>query len=186
MGRNDLYGERVRWEALFTDLELQLDAARARGLADEVAELTRAERAGVGLAARVRAQRGPLELGLRHGEPVRGDVLDAAETWVLLGDGRREHLVPMSAVAWVDGLSAGAAPPAGPVLRRLGLGHALRAVARDRAVVVARAGTAALLGRVDGVASDHLDLGLAAPDTLRPTGRRRVVPFPALDVLSTA
>jgi hypothetical protein len=175
----------VRWEALFTDMELQLDAARARGLADEVAELTRAERAGVGLAARVRAQRGPLELGLRSGGTARGDVLDAGETWVLLGDARREHLVPLAGVQWLDGLSAGAAPEAGPVLRRLGLGHALRAIARDRAVVVARAGGTLLQGRVDSVGADHVDLTLAAADSLRPTGRRRVVPFGALEALST-
>lgn len=176
----------MRWEALFTDMELQLDAAEARGRADEVAELTRAERAGVGLAARLRAQRGPLELGLRSGGTARGDVVDAGETWVLLAEGRREHLVPLSAVAWVDGLTVGVAPEPGQVLRRLGIGHVLRAVARDRSVVLARVGAADLLGRVDAVAADHLDLTLAAPDTLRPTGRRRAVPFAALERLSTS
>lgn len=56
------------------------------------------------------------------------------------------------------GSSRTAAPAPGAVESRLGLGHALRALARDRAVVRVRAGEADLTGRIERVGADHLDL----------------------------
>ncbi|GEA79770.1 hypothetical protein [Cellulomonas uda] len=154
------YRGRVRWEALFADLESGLDAARAQDLRDEVAELTRAERAQVHLADRLRAARATtLRLVLRDGQTVDGVVVDAAPQWVLLApDGVRRALVPTAAVTAVVGLGAWAAPAAGEVERRLALGHALRAVARDRTLVRVDAQGVSVSGRIDRVGADHVDV----------------------------
>jgi hypothetical protein len=70
----------------------------------------------------------------------------------------RRALVPLAAVAAVDGLATHAAPAAGVVESRLGLGHALRALARDRVVVRVRTGGTDLTGRIERVGADHVDL----------------------------
>lgn len=176
----------MRWDALFDDIEAQLDAVDRASAAGEVDERTRAERARVLLPDRLRAAVGrEVTVMVRSGHQVSGVVLDAGLTWVLLDDGR-EHLVPVPAMVGVAGLPDLVAPPAGAVLRRLGLGHALRGVARDRAVVRVLAGGLVLRGRVDAVGADHLDLALVRPDSYRPTGERQVVPMGALDLVSHA
>jgi hypothetical protein len=150
----------MRWELLFADLEAQLDAARAAELAAEVADLTRAERATVPVVARLRATRGaPLTVRLAGGDLVTGTVVEVAEQWLLLGDGPRRALVPLSAVAAVAGLTPTAQPATGgQVARRLGLGHALRALARDRVVVRIATDGGEVAGRLDGVGADHVDV----------------------------
>ena len=174
----------MRWEALFADMESQLQAAQSQGRARDVAELTRAERASVHLVDRLRAAVGSeVRLATRSGA-VRGTLREVGMAWVLVEDGR-ERLVPLPAVTTVGGLGDVSAPPAGTVVRRLGLGHALRAVARDRGVVqVTMAGTQ-LTGRIEAVGGDHLDLALVHPDSARPTGGCEVVPFAALDLVSS-
>lgn len=177
----------MRWSSLFADLEAQLEAAESRERLAAVPELTRAERAGVALADRLRAgTSAPLRLTLRGGEVVSGRLVDVTPQWVLLEDDAREHLVPAAAVALVSGLPSTAAPPASGVVRRLTLGHALRAVARDRSVVRVRVDGGSVLGRVDGVGRDHLDVTLVQQDSGRPSGERCAVPWSALLVLSRA
>lgn len=171
----------VRWEALFADMEARLDAASSAELLSEVADRTRSERATIALTDRLRGSQGRrLGLQLCTGALLEGVVADAAPAWVLLADGVREHLVPVAAIDGAEGLADLAAPAPGEALRRLGLGHALRALARDRQVVRVETRAAASLGRVDLVAADHLDVGVADPASLRPTGRRRTVPFAAV------
>lgn len=176
----------VRWQALFADLELQLDVAQARDRLDDVPDMTRAERAGVALAARLRAHAdaGEVVVTVRGGERCRGRLVDVGPQWVLLADGPREHLVPLDAIALVSGLGDAAAPADGPVGSRLRLGHALRAVARDRSVVRAQTTGGDVIGRVDAVGTDHLDVALVRPDDGRPTGARCAVPWSALLVLT--
>ncbi|HEY3436156.1 MAG TPA: hypothetical protein VGK35_00595 [Actinotalea sp.] len=176
----------MRWDALFADMELQLAAADADARAQEVADVTRAERAAVLLADRLRAAVGrPLAITVVGGRRLEGTVVDAAAAWVLVGTGVTEHLVPITAVATVSGLPPGSAAPAGAVLRRLGLGHALRAIARDRSLVRVTASGAVVRGRIDAVGADHLDVGLAFEDDGRPTGERQAVAFARLEVVST-
>lgn len=180
----------MRWEGLFADMESQLAAAEAQGVADEVAELTRAERSRVELADRLRAasqpESPPVTLAVRSGDVVSGRVVDAATAWVLVVDGPREHLVPLGAVVRISGLASTAAPPVGSALRRLGLGHALRAVARDRSVVRLTVGTDRLEGRIDAVGADHLDLTTARGESgRRPTGESHTVPFAGLDLVTS-
>jgi hypothetical protein len=154
------YGGRVRWESLFADMESQLVAARAQELRDEVAELTRAERAQVALTDRFRAARGSrLRLLLRDGQTVDGAAVEVAPQWLLLApDAYRRSLVPSTAVSGAVGLRSQAAPPAGAVERGLSLGHALRALARDRTVVRVDADGASVTGRIERVGADHVDV----------------------------
>lgn len=176
----------MRWEALFADLEAQLGREDAAQMDAEVADRTRREQATTRLADRVRAHVGrTLVLHLGVGLSATGQVEDVGPDWVLLReDGRGQMLVPLGAVIGVAGLSRSVAPPAGAVLSRLALGHALRAVARDRSPVrLQLTGGEVLTGTVDRVGSDHLDLAehpwgeqrrAAAVTTVR------AVPFPAL------
>ena len=150
----------MRWESLFADMEAQLAAGRLADVRADVAELARAERASITLAARARASVGCSVRVLVGGvDIVEGELIDAAPEWILLATSPvRRALVPVAAAAAVDGLAPHAAPAAGAVESRLGLGHALRALARDRVVVRVQAGSADLTGRIERVGADHLDL----------------------------
>ncbi|WP_250448161.1 hypothetical protein [Actinotalea sp. C106] len=175
----------MRWESLFADMEAQLAAADAQDRADEVAELTRAERATVPLADRLRGSRGEeLTVTLRSGLLLAGRVEDVGPAWMHLLASGREHLVPLGAVVGLSGLG-GAVVSQDGVLRRLGLGHAVRAVARDRSLVRVRTVVGEHLGRVDAVGADHLDVALAYEDSGRPTGRSQVLAFGGLDLISS-
>src|SRR6478609_4365929 len=165
----------MRWEGLFADLEGQLAAEQRRERDDEVAERTRRERALVTLPARLAAAVGePVRVALVGGRQVDGDLLDLGED---------EVLVPLAAVVALRSLGSQSAPARSA--RRFGLGYALRALSRDRAtVVVSLVGDGPrLLGTIDGVGADHLDLA----EHLEGLPRRRenvravaTVPFAAL------
>ena len=176
------YGEQMRWEALFADLEAQFDASDAADLAVEIADLTRAERATVELADRLRAAQGShVTIVVAGGDAVAGQLLEVAAQWVLVGEGTRRALVPLGALAAVGGLAVRSAPPGGGVARRLGLGAALRALARDRVTVRVATDGFDLTGRVERVGADHLDLAVAAPGAVL-----WAVPFAALRVVRSA
>jgi hypothetical protein len=169
----------MRWETLFDDIEAQLAAADRAGVRADVADLVRAERATVQLADRLRASVGLVQrLRVAGGEPVEGELVDVSEQWVLLAQGaERRVLVPMAAIAAVAGVGPYVAPEPGQVERRLGLGHALRVLARDRTAVVVGTGDIELVGRLGAVGADHVEVtvpgagGAAVP---------WVVPFAAL------
>ncbi|MCU1432203.1 MAG: hypothetical protein JWP95_1308 [Actinotalea sp.] len=179
------YGDRMRWDALFADLEIQLGSAEAEDRRAEVAELTRAERSAVLLADRLVAGVGErVRLSLRSGTDLTATLVDAGPSWALLASAGREHLVPLAGVVAVAGLPDGAAVPPSSGLRRLGLGHALRAVARDRTLVRVVTLGPVLLGRLDAVGADHVDVALAFADSGRPTGERYAVGFGGLDLVT--
>ncbi|QGQ18916.1 hypothetical protein GC089_06260 [Cellulomonas sp. JZ18] len=174
----------MRWERLFADLEGQLAAGAAAQGRWDVADLVRAERAHVRLADRARAGAGARVRVLLAdaGEPLDGELLEAGDDWVLLAlSERRRALVPLCAVDVVAGLPHAVAPPAGHVERALGLGHALRALARDRATVQVRTRGGAVTGRLERVGADHVDL---TPD--QPAARTVSVPFAALCAVVSA
>lgn len=188
----------MRWQALFDDLEAQLDAAAAAELAGEVAERTRLASArtrltdrlaaGVGLAVAVAAPGAGL---------LRGVLRDAGEDWLLLDEGGREALVPLSAVLSVSGLPRAAAPEpedagraSAAVARALDLRWALRGLVRDRAGValVLRDGSV-LTGTLDRVGADHVDLAEHPPGEARRAAAVRgvrLVPLSALSVVRSA
>ncbi|WP_136519455.1 hypothetical protein [Cellulomonas telluris] len=174
----------MRWERLFADLEGQLAAGAAAQGRWDVADLVRAERAGVRLVDRVRAAAGTtVRLTLADaGEPVEGELLEVGTDWVLVAlSERRRALVPLSAVDALAAVPAAVAPPAGPVERALGLGHALRALARDRATVRVRTRGGVVSGRVERVGADHVDL---TPQ--HGAARATTVPFSAVCAVVSA
>jgi hypothetical protein len=170
----------MRWDDLFADLAGQLEAGLGAERAELVAELTRAEGAGIALADRCRAHRGALRLSLVDGEVLTGEVTDAGPDWLLVSAAPHEHLVPLSAVASAAGLTERAAASEGVPFARLGITSALRALARDRQVVRVVALGTELVGMVAAVGADHLDVAPIASDTMRPTGDRVTVPLRAL------
>ncbi len=175
----------MRWEGLFADLGGQLAAEERRERDDEVAERTRRERALVTLPGRLSASVGaPVRLGLVGGRQVEGPLQDLGDDWLLTRtpDGR-ELLVATAAVVTLRALG----PQSGSsrTARRFGLGYALRALSRDRATVAVSlvGGGPPLLGTIDAVGADHLDL--AEHDEGVPRRRENVravatVPFAAL------
>jgi hypothetical protein len=110
--------------------------------------------------------------------------VEAAPEWLLLATSQvRRALVPLAAVAAVDGLTVDAAPDAGLVESRLGLGQVLRALSRDRIGVRAVSRGCEVVGRIDRVGADHMDVVELADQ-----GRRAIwaVPFAGLQVVHEA
>ncbi|PWJ54823.1 hypothetical protein SAMN06264364_10527 [Quadrisphaera granulorum] len=176
----------MRWDALFADLEAQLDAA-ADDVAAMHAERVRAEVAGVELRDRLRAAPGQrLVVRLDGGSSVEGVLSAAGPDWLLVREATGEALVPLAAVALLQGLTRSLAAPPGVVEGRLGLASALRGLARDRSpVTVWLRGHPPLVltGTVDRVGADHLDLAQHPVDEPRRQGAVRgvvVVPVGAL------
>ena len=180
----------MRWERLLDELAAGLDADEARVLDAEVAERTRRERARVGLCDRLAAVEGPLTVRMLGGSSVTGTLERYAAEWALLAvAGSAQGVEAVLRLAAV-GSFAGLPPQAGdPLLRsrlldRLALGVALRAMARDRAAVAVHLVDGdSLVGTIDAVGADHLDLALHPPSELRreqAIAERRAVPFAAL------
>ncbi len=177
----------MRWSDLFADLEAQLQEADRAAFTAEVADRTRRERAAVSWTDRAAAA-----LGTRVGlvtpvGPVRGVLEDLGQDWLLIEeDGRGGTIVPFGAVLSIAGL-----PPRsteGPALgRRFGIGVALRAIARDRsAVSVQDVYGGVVVGTVDRVGSDHVDIAEHPSDSARRSSvltGHRAVPFRAIAVV---
>lgn len=175
----------MRWDALFADLEAEADEARRLEHEAEVADQVRAEYAAVRIADRVRAHHGrSLACRLTDGQRFDGEVLDVGAQWVLLQVVSRQVVVPLTAIAGIDGLAPGAVPPESEVHRRIGLAVMFRGLAVRRVpVTLALSGDGQVPGTVDRVGADHLDLAVHAPDVPRRvcavTGVR-LVPFAAV------
>jgi hypothetical protein len=170
----------VRWDDLFADMEAQLAAAGQQALESEAAEQARAEYSRVGVADRLRAAHGaPVRALLAGGGHVEGRVRALGSDWVALEERGTEHLVPLGPVVWWELPGRGWAPGGGAVALRLGLGHALRTLARARAGVrvrLAGGGPAGVLeGTIDGVGEDFFDLALHPGDDFRRRGSVRAV-----------
>ncbi len=148
----------MRWGELFADLEAQMEAAERASFLADVQDLTRSERAGVELAARVMHAHGTtVAITTRDGETVHGIVVDSATQWILMGKTGPQTLVPVRAVVQIGGLGPRTAA-VGDVSRKLGIGHVLRALARDRARVVVETGATAVQGLIGGVGADYVEV----------------------------
>ena len=155
----------MRWLQFFADLESQADALAAAELDAEVAERTRIEVSALGLADRLRAGEGrPVGVDCGAAGILHGRLGGGGEDWLLLTDpSGRETVVALGAVQAVSGLLRSSATPASAAAARigsaLGLRHALRALARDRAAIrLVRIDGTTLAGTVDRVGRDFLEL----------------------------
>lgn len=182
--------ERVRWDELFDDLEGQFERDQRREAASEVAARTRRERSTVGLAQQLAASAGTtMDVRLLGGATVAGVVLECGPDWVLVQDeAARPSLVSITAVSRVR-RSKPEQGRAGRV-RRLTLAGALGALCRDRAVVqLTDVSGGVLVGTIDAVGADFLDLAEHALDVPRRAGNvtaRHLVPLPAVAVVHLA
>jgi len=149
----------MRWDDLFADLEAQLEGEQRTALDAEVAERVRIERGSVTLVDRLRAHVGSVLLLHTGALAVRGTVREVGSDFVLLDDeGGGYAMVPVAALEGVAGLGRAVAPAPAAVLRRLGLGSALRGLVRDRAEVRVLTATTEVRGVPSAVGADHLDL----------------------------
>lgn len=177
----------MRWQALFADLEAQLDAAQAAELASEVADRSRRELAAVGLLDRLRAMVGASVAVAAAGHGLqRGRLTAVGADWLLLAAEGTEILVPVGGIESVVDLPVAATAAAGPD-RRLRLGYALRAMVQARAAVrVGLTSGVVLTGTLDRVGADFVDLAEHALDEPRRPDAVvavRTVPFAALALL---
>jgi hypothetical protein len=181
----------MRWTRLFDDLEAQLAVQERAELSLEVAEHVRAERGQVRLVDRLLLAGGTeLSLRVRGVGAVQGVVSEVGAGWLVLTTTRsgptrrRDLLVPVAAVLSAAGLPVRAERREEVAQRRLDLRHVLRALSRDRAVVlVTDVDGGRLTGTVDRVGRDHLDLADHADDIPRREAAVRqthAVPFDAL------
>lgn len=173
----------MRWDRLLEDLEGQLSQESLAQRDADVVERIRAERSRITLGDRLLAHRGPLHVVLRLGRLLVGDVVQAGAGWILVQDGAQGPvLVPVGAIIEVDGL--GWASGESSVSAQLGIGHPLRALARDRAVVeIEDVLGRSLVGTIDAVGADALQVALHHRDEPRREAnvlRRPTIPFSAL------
>lgn len=185
----------MRWDELFADLEAQLAAARDAELSAEVADRVRSENARAGLAERLAGATGhELRVVALGGAVTTGILRRTGPDWLLLAEaGGSDVLVPLASVGVVTGLTGAVAPPGGGgvVAARLGLGYALRGIARDRLpVVLDLVDGTSTGGTVERVGRDHLDLSDAGSDRAWDSGIRprraagsRTVPTSAVAML---
>lgn len=152
----------MRWEALFADLEAQLNGEAARGREVEIQEMVRIERSRIAVAERMAGHVGTeVTVTALGGLRLRGRLLRVGTGWVAVADGPREYLLPAAGLRTIEGLGVRVLRAAETVPRvRPGLGAVLRALVRDRAKVTlycvdgAEAGT----GTLDHAGADHLQL----------------------------
>ncbi len=178
----------MRWDALFADFEAQLEAAEAAELAGEVADRTRRERSSVHLLERLTAAAGQvLRLQVLGLGSISGQVERSGPGWTLvLDEAGREVVVCLGAVTGIYGLPGSGAivTTPGKVAAKLGLGHVLRALARDRATLrIALVDGAAVTGTIDRVGVDFFELAEHGYAEARRGGEVqavRVVPFTGL------
>lgn len=154
----------MRWDDLFADLEAQLAAAEAAELTADVDQRLRLELGRTTLVGRLRAAVGH-EIALGVGDQVmHGRIEVVGPDWMLVTS-RAETLLPLAAVDWFQGLGrASASGDPGRVWSRLGLRSVLRGLARDRAEVrLHQTAGPPVVGTIDRVGADHLDLAVHPP-----------------------
>ncbi|MCG7424736.1 hypothetical protein NUV30_09910 [Kocuria rhizophila] len=184
----------MRWDELFQDMESQLERARMSQVEQEAVETARAELARLSLLERLAAHReSTVRLRPAHGETLEGELVDVGAGWAVVRERHQQHLVPLHSVVWWEGLPRRfEVLPERSTVRRLGMGHVLRALSTARVHVrVAlreRGGQSDLEGTVDAVGQDFFDLAVHPEDQFR---RRtavtgvRTVPFQAVALVSS-
>lgn len=175
-------------------MEAQLRAAGQLELEAGANELARAAQAEVLLTERLRGQAGAeVRVATLSGHSFSGSIGHVGSSWLVLHERARSILVPLPGIQLVEGLGRRTAPETSAGARRLGLGSAFRALARDRAEVVLyfAAGPASPVatGFIDRVGNDFLELAsVPSGEARRASSVRAVhaVPFTAIAALASA
>jgi hypothetical protein len=151
--------ETERWDALFADLEGELDGEQARDLDAEVRDRAQVEHARLTLADRLTAQAGTHVAVTTNGAGVlRGRLTGAARDWLMVGD----TLVPRLAILGVSGLGDGATEPEGRPRAPRTIAAVLRGMEGPVTCVFTDGRT--VTATVERVGKDHVDLdGTAVP-----------------------
>lgn len=179
----------MRWGELFADLEAQAQALLVAERDVEVAELTRLETSRLELAGRLRASLdAPVRVRCLGGTVVTGRLSGVGAGWLLLDeDAGREAFLATAAVASVAGLGRLADGPGTALDARLGIGRALRGLARDRSVLRAWLLDSTVVdGTLDRVGADFVEFAVHAAGEPRRRAEVRevlVLPISALAVL---
>lgn len=183
---------RMRWEALFEDMEAQFAAADRMGFEAEVSERARVEIADISLGDRLRGAKGQtIGLFLKGGRRLRGVLVHVGSEWTVVDEGWHQWLVPYASVLSYEGLGRLAFAEGSTIRKTLGLGSALRGLARDRAnlsvhVTDGSGSDHTLEGVIDRVGRDYFDLAVTVPGEARRVGNVtsvRTVPFAAMVAL---
>ncbi|SDQ82297.1 hypothetical protein SAMN04489738_3052 [Pseudarthrobacter chlorophenolicus] len=182
------YCGRMRWDALFNDLESQLVESDRLSLEAEIGERARAELVAIELSDRLRGVLGcTLGVHLLSGESVHGRLAHAGAEALVIDEDRFQVLIPYPAVARYVGMGRQARTEVSAVRRALGLAHSLRALARDRAELAislcGSTGITRLEGVIDRVGKDYVDVAAVTPGEARRSrhvGDVSTVPFAAL------
>ena len=180
----------MRWDErlldLFDDLEQQAEGLALAERDALVAEQSRAEYAGVDLAARLHGSTGArVQVDVTGLGSLDGTVLRTGDGWCLLAVGGREWIVVIAAATALRGLAeGGVGERARPLTGRLGLGSALRGVAESggEAVLHLRDG-AVTRGALGRVGADFVEVRPGS-DPGRAAGAAVVLPFAAIAALS--
>ncbi|AXK45512.1 hypothetical protein [Brachybacterium saurashtrense] len=173
----------MRFERIFDDLEGQFAHQEEQEVRAVSEDLARAEQAQLTLADRLRGAQGrAVVLHVGDGLRVDGTVEEVGADWVALAgeSGARRAVVPLPAIAVVEGLPARARPAEEALRSPRGLGSVLRGIARDRSVVRLETAAGALNGRIASVGADALEVR-----TL-PTGEPTPVPGSARITLTVS
>ncbi|MBK0332199.1 hypothetical protein I8D64_12410 [Brachybacterium sp. MASK1Z-5] len=174
-------------ERMFEDLESRMDHLESEERRAVTEELTRAERAQVLVLDRLRGAVGhDIRAHLRDGAVVGGEIVEVGADWVRLrsrADARSTWAV-LGAIVLLEDLPDRVREPGSTRLRPPGLGTALRALARDRALVHVRTAAGEMQGRISGVGQDALDLRLLPSGEQRPASRARGVTILLSGILS--
>jgi hypothetical protein len=173
-------------------MEAQFAEGERLAVDSEISERARAETASLALADRLRGSlNSHVAVHLACGRVFEGTLSHAGADALVLNELRHQVLIPYDAVTRYAGLGRVSVAETSQVRRRIGLAHALRGLARDRAELavtlrqVAETGSG-LSGVIDRVGSDFLDLALVSPgESRRPSQVRQVatIPFAALGAL---
>ncbi len=179
----------MRWDALFSDMEAQFAEEGKLAVEAEISERARIDAASIGLADRLRGGMGTqIAVHLDCGRTFEGALSHAGADALVLDEARHQVLIPYGAVARYSGLGRTSVSEPSQVRRRIGLAHALRGLARDRAGVTVvlrhvQSRDTGLTGVIDRVGADFLDLALVSPgEARRPSHVRQIatVPFGSL------
>lgn len=183
----------MRWDRLFDDLEAQLEAADDEQFEAEVSDRTRAEVARVHLIDRLRRSvGGQVDLTVDGAGDLRGVLRRVGRGWLLVDSAAGQPVVVAAhGLLAARALPVAAADPAatGAVESRLGLGHVLRAIARDReTVAVVLHDGSGYTGTIDRVGADFVDIaehGYGEPRRPAGVSAVRTVAFAGISLVRT-